>query len=298
MNHVNINTVNPTAIPTKPALRKKGLWADILTHGILIVAAIWSIFPIIWIFCTSFKPREEVFSTTIEFIPHHPTLSNYIYLLTNKDGVFLSWFLNSVLIALLATLVGVFLAATAAYSFSRFKFFGKKSVMFSFLIAQMFPGALLVVPLYSVMKVYGLLNSFLGLIIAYTTVSLPFCVMMLKSFFDTIPIELEEAARVDGLTPFGTFWKIVLPLSLPGLAVTSLYSFINAWNEFLFALTFMNQESYYTLPVGLRTFVNQFVTDWHYMAAGAVLTTIPVMVFFWCSQKYLVSGLTAGGTKG
>lgn len=279
-------------------LKKQGWGVSVLSHILLILAAVWSIFPIIWILCTSFKPRSEVFSTTIEFIPQHPTLGNYLYLLTNKDGVFLTWFLNSIIVAGLATLVGVFLAATAAYAFSRFKFLGKKSIFFSFLVAQMFPGALLVVPLYSVMKVYGLLNSFSGLVLAYTTVSLPFCVIMLKGFFDTIPIELEEAARVDGLTPFGTFWRIVMPLSLPGLAVTALYSFINAWNEFLFALTFMNQESLYTLPVGLRTLVNQFVTEWHYMAAGAVLTTIPVMIFFWWSQKYLVSGLTAGGTKG
>lgn len=297
-NTSNIAVASNQTRVVKSVTPYKSIGTTIVTHGILILAAIWSIFPILWVLITSFKPREEVFSTTIKFIPDHPTLDNYIYLLTNKDGMFLSWFANSLLIALAATAIGVFLAATAAYSFSRFKFIGKKSFFFSFLIAQMFPGALLVVPLYSIMKTYGLLNSFLGLIIAYTTVSLPFCVMMLKGFFDTIPFELEEAARVDGLSPFGTFWRIVMPLSLPGLSVTALYSFINAWNEFLFALTFMNQESYYTLPVGLRTFVNQYVTDWHYMAAGAILTTVPVMIFFWFSQKYLISGLTAGGTKG
>jgi arabinogalactan oligomer/maltooligosaccharide transport system permease protein len=159
MNNVSITTANKTAAPKKASLgiaHKKG---TIISHIILSIAAIWSVFPIVWIVCTSFKPREEVFSTTIQFIPHHPTLNNYLYLLTNKDGMFLSWFLNSILIALVATAIGVFLAATAAYAFSRFKFPGKKSLVFSFLLAQMFPGALLVVPLYSVMKAYGLLNK-------------------------------------------------------------------------------------------------------------------------------------------
>jgi arabinogalactan oligomer/maltooligosaccharide transport system permease protein len=277
---------------------KESIWTKIGIHAILILAAAWSVFPVLWILSTSFKPAQEVFSSTIHFIPQHATLQNYQYILTHEHGIFMTWFANSLLIAAATTAAGVFLAATAAYAFSRFRFAGKRPLLFSFLLAQMFPGALLVVPLYSLMKSYGLLNSYLGLVVAYTTTSLPFCVMMLKGFFDTIPLELEEAAYLDGLTSFGTFWRIVMPLSLPGLAVTALYSFLTAWNEFMFALTFMNREELYTLPVGLQIYVNQFQTDWHYMSAGAILITLPVMIVFYCSQKYLVSGLTAGGTKG
>lgn len=277
---------------------KKGKGLDIFIHIVLLAATLCAVFPLLWVLSTSFKPSSEVFSNIIRFIPAHPTLDNYQYVLTFKNSIFLSWFTNSFILALLTTIVSVFLAATAAYSFSRFKFKGKNAFLFSFLLAQMFPGALLVVPLYSIMKAYGLLNSYAGLVLAYSTASLPFCVMMLKGFFDTIPFELEEAARVDGLSPFGTFWRIVMPLSLPGLSVTCLFSFITAWNEFMFALTFMNGEDLYTLPVGLRIFVNQFQTDWHYMSAGAILITIPVMIVFLGAQKYLISGLTAGGTKG
>ncbi|AVX19730.1 MAG: sugar ABC transporter permease [Bacillota bacterium] len=273
-------------------------WVDLLVHIILALASIISVFPVVWVLSTSFKPESEVFSNVIRFIPEHPTLDNYRYILTFKNHIFLTWLVNSALIAFLTTLVGVFLAATAAYAFSRFEFLGKQTGLFSFLVAQMFPGSLLIVPLYNIIKSYGLLNSYTGLVLAYSTVSLPFCVWMLKGFFDTIPVELEEAARVDGLTPFGTFWRIVLPLSLPGLAVTAFYSFVTAWNEFMYALTFMNREELYTLPVGLRTFVNEFNTDWHYMSAGAILITVPVVIFFFWAQKYLISGLTAGGTKG
>jgi arabinogalactan oligomer/maltooligosaccharide transport system permease protein len=212
--------------------------------------------------------------------------------------IFWKWLGNSVFIAIITTIVGLILASTTAYAFSRFEFKGKKGLLFSFLLTQMFPGAILIVPLYNIIKNMGLLNTYTGLLIAYSTISLPFCVWMLKSFFDTIPKSLEEAAMIDGLTSFGTFWRIILPLSLPGLAVTAFFSFITAWNEFMFALTFMSTTDHYTLPVGLRTFVFEFNTDWNYMAAGAIIVSLPVLIFFFIAQRYLVSGLTTGGVKG
>ncbi|MFY0542562.1 carbohydrate ABC transporter permease [Brevibacillus sp. H7] len=275
-------------------MRQSNWWVHIL----LVIASVIAVFPVIWIFSTSFKPQEEIFSTSIQLIPENVTWDNYLHVLTRSDGVFLNWFWNSTLVALLTTLVGLFLSATAAYALSRFQFVGWKVIDFSFFLAQMFPGALLIVPLYTLVNQMGLLNSYVGLVLAYSTVAVPFCVMMLKNFFDTIPFELEEAARVDGLSHFGTFYRIVLPLSLPGLAVTGFYSFITAWNEFLMALTFMSEETKYTLPIGLRQFVNQFNTDWHYMAAGAIIVTLPVLVVFLLAQRYLISGLTSGGTKG
>lgn len=277
-------------------MEKKSL--NIGTHIVLIIASLISVFPIIWILSTSFKFKEDVLKPGIEIIPHNFTLSNYEHVLSMDGFIFWKWLGNSVMIALITTIIGLFLASTTAYAFSRFEFKGKKFLLFSYLLTQMFPGAILIVPLYNIIKNMGLLNSYTGLLIAYSTISLPFCVWMLKSFFDTIPKSLEEAAMIDGLTSFGTFWKIILPLSLPGLSVTAFFSFITAWNEFMFALTFMSTSEHYTLPVGLRTFVFEFNTDWHYMAAGAIIVSLPVLIFFFIAQKFLISGLTSGGVKG
>ncbi len=271
---------------------------EIGVHTFLIIASLIAIFPVLWLISTSFKPESEIFTSNITIAPQNFTWDNYKYVLNLKDGIFFTWVRNSIVVALSTTILGLFFATTAAYAFSRYNFPGKRGMMYSFLLTQMFPGALLIVPYYNLFKQLGLLNSYTGLILAYSTTALPFCVWMLKQYFDTIPFELEEAARVDGLGPWGTFYKIVLPLSVPSLAVTAFFSFITAWNEFMFALTFMNREELYTIPVGLRSFVYYFRTDWHFMAAGAIMITIPVLVFFFFMQKYLVSGLTAGGSKG
>lgn len=277
-------------------MEKKEL--SIGSHIILILASIVSIFPILWIFATSLKSKNDVLKPGLSLIPSNPTLANYQYVLSMDNYIFWKWLGNSVMVALITTVVGLFLASTTAYAFSRFEFKGKKFLLYSYLLTQMFPGAILIVPLYNIMKDFGLLNSYTGLLIAYSTISLPFCVWMLKSFFDTIPKSLEEAALIDGLTSFGTFWKIIMPLSLPGLSVTAFFSFITAWNEFMFALTFMSTSNHYTLPVGLRSFVFEFNTDWNYMAAGAIVVSLPVLIFFFIAQKFIIGGLTSGGVKG
>jgi len=267
-------------------------------HLFLAIASVVAVFPVFWLLTTSFKPRSDIYSSEIHLVPVNFTWDNYVYLLTMRDQIFLTWVKNSILVAAATTVLGVFLAATAAYAFSRYRFPGKRPMLHSFLVTQMFPGALLVVPYYNLFKNFGLLNTFTGLVLAYCTTALPFCVWMLKGYFDTIPVELEEAAKIDGLNSWGTFYRVVLPLSLPGIAVTAFFSFLTAWNEFMYALTFMSKEQLYTLPVGLRTFVFYFRTDWHYASAGAILITLPVLAFFLIAQRYLISGLVAGGTKG
>lgn len=162
----------------------------------------------------------------------------------------------------------------------------------------MFPGIILLVPLYSLFTNFGLLDTPYSLILAYSTIAIPFCILMLKGFFDTIPFELEEAGRVDGLGIFGTFWRIVVPLSIPGLAVTAFYSFITAWNEFLFAKSFLTSKEALTLPVGMATFIDPFNQPWNLLTAGSVLITLPVLVIFYIAQRYLISGLATGGVKG
>ena len=204
----------------------------------------------------------------------------------------------SLLAATVATLLALALAIPAAYALSRFRFPGRKAALTSFLVVQMFPASLLMIPLYVLLHELGLLNSLAGLVLVYSTTAIPFCVWTLKGYFDSLPRELFEAARVDGAGPIRIFWTIVLPLARPGIAVTALFSFMTAWNEFILAQTFLTDESKYTLPVMLKSSVGQYSADWGQFAAGALLTSLPVMALFYVVQKYLVGGLTAGAVKG
>ncbi|HEX2221200.1 MAG TPA: carbohydrate ABC transporter permease [Candidatus Limnocylindria bacterium] len=281
---------------------KQPLWERVATHSILIVASAIAVFPILWVFSTSFKNQFDVLSTEIELIPADPTLENYQALFdpgSATGGFFWNWFGNSLLISVLTTALSVFLAATAGYALSRHRFWGKRPSTTFFLVSQMFPAVILMVPLYQLLGIqFRLLNTPWALVLAYATTAVPFCVLMLKSYFDTLPIELEEAGKIDGLGPFGAFWRIVVPLSTPGIAVTAFYAFITAWNEFLFALVFLTEPESFTLPIGVRLFINQFTQNWGGTMALSVIVTIPVMVFFYLAQRYLISGLATGGVKG
>jgi arabinogalactan oligomer / maltooligosaccharide transport system permease protein len=279
--------------------RGRKWYMSLLLHGSLIVATVIALFPVFWILISSFKDQQEIISsTTLSILPHHWRISNYVHVITDNNHIFLTWLWNSIVIAFFTTVIGVFLAATAAYAFSRYRFPGYRPALTAFLITQMFPAAILLVPIYNIILHLGLLNHKLGLVLAYCTTAVPFCVWMLKGYFDTIPISLEEAGRIDGLTPFGTFWRIVIPLSLPGLAVTCFYSFITAWNEVAFANVLLVSDKSYTLPVGLQTYVFQFAQNWEKMTAAAVIITLPAVIVFLVAQRYLVSGLTRGGVKG
>jgi arabinogalactan oligomer/maltooligosaccharide transport system permease protein len=281
---------------------KQPLWERIATHAVLLVACAIALFPLIWVVSASFKNQFDVLSTEIEIIPLEPTLENYEALFNPASatgGYFWNWFGNSVFIAVMTTILSVFLAATAGYALSRYRFRGKRPATSFFLVSQMFPAVILLVPLFQLLGIQlRLLNTPWALILAYATTAVPFCVLMLRSYFDTLPIELEEAARIDGLGPLGTFWKIVVPLSTPGIAVTAFYAFITAWNEFLFALVFLTKPESFTLPIGVRLFVNQFTQNWGGTMALSVIVTIPVMLFFYVAQRYLISGLSTGGVKG
>lgn len=279
-------------------LHSRPLWQSALLHGGLVLASIIAIGPILWIVSSSFKRRADIDLPELHLLPPHWTLANYRYVLGANNHVFLHWMWNSLAIALMTTVVGLFLAATAAYALSRYRFPGYRAALNSFLITQMFPAAILLVPIYNIVVKFGLLNSKTALVFAYATTAVPFCVWMLKGYFDTIPISIEEAGRIDGLTPFGTFWRLVIPLSLPGLAVTAFYSFLTAWNEVAFANVILTNDRTYTLPIGLRTYVNQFEIHYEYLTAGAVIVTIPAVIVFLLAQRYLVSGLTRGGVKG
>jgi arabinogalactan oligomer/maltooligosaccharide transport system permease protein len=202
-------------------------------------------------------------------------------------------------VAALTTFLGVFLACTAAYAFSRFRFPGRRAGLMAFLVSQMFPGTLMLIPLYIIIVQWLQLgSSYTSLVLVYTVTAIPFCVWMMKGYFDTIPKELEESALIDGASQATIFFRIILPLAKPAVAVTALFSFMTSWNEFIQAATFMNREDHYTGPVGLRFFVGGYSQQWGYFAAGSIIAAIPVMALFLFLQKYLVSGLTAGAVKG
>lgn len=262
-------------------------------HLALVLASVTALFPVAFIVLVSLR-GENGWTHPMEMSGF--SLSNYTHLLGRTE--FLTWFGNSVIVAAGTTLVGVTIAASAGYAVSRMRFPGHGSLMWSFLLFQMFPVAVLIVPLYNILGSLRLLDSYGGLVLTYCSVSVPFCAWMLKGYFDTVPAEIDESGRVDGLTPFGTFWRLIVPLARPGLAVTAFYTFITAWSEVAFATQFMSSSENYTLAVGLQTFIGPHRAEWGLMTASSVLITVPAGLMFFFAQKHLVAGLTAGGTKG
>jgi arabinogalactan oligomer/maltooligosaccharide transport system permease protein len=274
----------------------------LVLHLVLISFTGLTLLPIALVVRKAITPGQE-FALTLNPIPDRVTLEHFRGVLGRKlpDGtwIFGRQLLNSAIISLGTTLLGVFLACTAAYAFSRFRFPGRRLGLVAFLVVQMFPATLLIIPMYIILSRLGLLNSAGGLILVYATTAIPFCVWMLKGYFDTIPRELEEAALIDGAGRFKIFYVIILPLARPAIAVTALFSFMTAWNEYIMAATFLNREESYTLPVLLKSYVGQHgSTEWGSFAAGAIIVSIPVVALFYALQKNLVAGLTAGGVKG
>ncbi len=274
---------------------ERSIGSSIALHATLLFATFIALFPVVWVLLSSFKPAYAIRSSEITLFKD-PTLENYKHVLL--DTSFPNWFLNSLVVAAFTMVIGISMSASAGYALSRFNFPGKRGLMWVFLLTQMFPVAILIVPIYTIMANLGLINTKASLVIAYCTVAVPFCAWMMRGYFDTIPKELDEAAALDGLGPFGTFYKVILPLARPGLAVTAFYTFLTAWGEVAYAIAFLQTEKKLTLGAGLQQFVPQFNAQWESLTAAAVLVTIPAGIVFFFAQKHLVAGLTAGGTKG
>ncbi|MFF1279641.1 sugar ABC transporter permease [Streptomyces sp. NPDC058299] len=293
-------TETAPASATAPARRTRrrgepGPLGAALLHGGLTAASLIALAPVAWLFYLSLGPGKDDYLHPGK-IADKLTFGNYRFVL--EHTAFFDWFRSTMIVALGTTLIGVFVAATTGYAVSRMRFPGYKQLMWVLLLTQAFPIAILIVPMYEIFGELGLIDSYWSLIIINCTTAVPYSAWLLKGYFDTIPFEIDEAGRVDGLTPFGTFFRLILPLARPGLAVAAFYNFITAVGEVAFATTFMLDDSKYTFAVGLQTFVSQHDAQWNYMAATAVLIAIPVTVFFYLVQKNLVTGLTAGGTKG
>ena len=254
------------------------------------------LFPFYWMTITSFKSEDQMRSLVSMFWPSPAVLENYWQLITKTD--FLVWFRNSAIVSICSTLVATAVGTIGAYALARLKFMGRAFMSSAVLITYLVPPAILFIPLYAQIRAFGLSDSLAGLVATYPSFTVPFVTWLLMGYFESIPIELEEAAMIDGATRFGAFRRVILPLAGPGVLAAGLYAFTQAWNEFLYALVFITNVRLRTLPVGLSTFITGDVYGWGYLMAGAVLTTLPVIAAYIYLQKYMVEGLTAGSVKG
>jgi len=265
-------------------------------YAILTFFTLFSIYPVLRVFSISLRPGDRLLTKSLEIIPTGANFDSYYRLFFEEP--FLKWMANSLLISICVTIVGVGLAVTAGYAFSRFKFPGRSQFMIAIITTQMFPVSMLLLPLFILLINLGLYDSFLGLIIAYSATALPFTIWQMKGYYDTIPYSLEEAAMIDGASPAYTFYKIILPLALPALAITALFSFMTAWSEYLVAVVLIQNTDYFTLPLGLKSFQSNMEASWGLYASGAIVVSIPVVLLFMFVSRWLISGLTLGSVKG
>lgn len=279
---------------------KPSFWVMSLGHLALVLMSVVALYPVLWVVTMALTPGQG-FSVGLIPIPTTVSLDNFAELVGTSDDdgwLFGAQLFNSLVVSGATAIVGLVLSTTAAYALSRYDFPGKEAGLGAFLVTQMFPGVVMLIPLYLVLDTLQLLDSLMGLVLVYATTAIPFSVFTLKGYFDTIPIEMEEAAMLDGAGRVRTFVSVILPLVRPAMAVTALFSFMTAWNEFILAATLISDPRALTLPVVLQRYVDDYGAEWGVFAAGALLVSIPVVALFFALQKHLVAGLTSGGVKG
>lgn len=271
--------------------------AKVVTYILLVVFSIYTMFPFVWMLICSFKPKTEIRTATPSFLIDAPTLENFQRVLF--DAGFVNYIKNSLIVSVVACVLSMIIAVMAGYALSRFyKLKVVKVSNLAMMLSQMIPGVLLLVPLYMIMRQLGILESYGSLILAYTTFVIPLCTFMMSSFFDTVPMALEEAAEIDGCNKAQTLFKVILPLSVPSLVSTGLYAFINAWNEFMYGYIFISTDEYRTLTPAIMLFKGANTIDWGALMAGSVVAVIPMTVIFLFLQRYFLAGLMAGSVKG
>lgn len=277
--------------------KRNRLISSVITYVSLIFFSVVCIFPFVWMIISALKPKNEVRVANPTFYIKEPTLENFRRVLV--DVGFLQYIKNSFFVSIVACLLSMIIAVMAGYALSRY--FRLKVVKVSnlaMMLSQMIPGVLLLVPLYIIMQRLQILESYKSLILAYTTFVIPLCTFMMSSFFDTVPIALEEAAEIDGCNKAQTIFKVILPLSLPSLVSTGLYAFIHAWNEFMFGYIFTSTDQYRTLTPAIMLFKGANLVDWGGLMAGSVVAVLPVTFMFLFLQRYFLAGLMSGSVKG
>lgn len=277
-------------------MKKKIDFSRILTLYLpLFLLLLFALFPYIWTILSSIKPESELFTRQIHYLPQSPTFQNYISLF--KFTNFSKYLTNSIIVALFTVSVAITVSTLAAYSFARFSFPMKNILLLIVLITTMFPKILLIIPLFKIFAFLKMMNTYTALILAHSTFAIPFSVWMLTGYLEMIPKQLDEAAWMDGCTKTQVLFKIILPIMAPGLAATIAYIFIQSWNDYLYAVMFTSDLTVRTLPVGLKMFMGKFEINYGWLTAGGVVTSLPIVLFFFLVQKHLVKGLTAGAVK-
>ena len=285
--------------------RRSELIESLGAHIVVLLAVAFSLYPILWVISLAFSGAASLEAQVMP-VPNEPTLDNLREVVgssrTESDGtrtwLFGPQLANSIIVSVATAFVGVAIAIPTAYAFARFEFVGRREGMRVLLATQMFPAVASAVPLFMILEALELLNTRTGLVLCYASTSVPFAVFQLRSAFEGIPTDLEEAAMVDGATRFQAFVRVVLPVARPAIAVTFLFAFMTAYNEFILAATLLDDELAFTLPVVLQRYIGEFDARWDLFAAGALIVSLPVMLLFYQVQKHMVAGLGAGGVKG
>ncbi|HEY8531626.1 MAG TPA: carbohydrate ABC transporter permease [Limnochorda sp.] len=270
-------------------------YASALLYGALTAAAVVITFPFVWLVLTALKPYAEIYAFPLTYWPKTITFEHFRYVLDLNFG---RYFLNSVIVGLGTGVMSVLIAVLPAYATARIRFPGRKAMLLSILVCQMFPQIVFVVPLLLTLRALNLTNTYLGIIVSYLPFTTPIGVWLIRNFFMEIPGELEEAAQIDGCSRLQVLRRVVLPLALPGIASVGIYAFLWSWSELMFAMSFLTSERMQTIPAFLSLFVGQYQTRWGPLFAGSVLASLPPMVMFLFLQRYFIQGLTSGSVKG
>ncbi|KJL26545.1 Inner membrane ABC transporter permease protein YcjP [Microbacterium oxydans] len=269
--------------------------SNAVAYVLLAFASLVVLVPVAWMLATALKPSEELFSQVVRWLPVRPTLDAFARVFT--DYPFATYFANSIVVVTLSTVIAIAFATFAGYGVSRFEFRGRGSLMTFLLLTQMFPSIMLLIPYFKLFQNFGLIDTRTALVIVYVSFQLPLCTWMMVGYFRSIPTELDSAAEVDGAGRVRTFFQIILPLTMPGVAATAIYAFISGWNEYLFALVLTSSEDKKTVPVGIGQLIGQYRIEWNDLMAASLYALVPLTLIFIFLQKRIVSGMTAGAVK-
>lgn len=278
------------------SLKRNKIVGNSITYILLVIICLAFIIPFLWMISTSFKQPDEIFSVTPSWFPREFSIKNYVNIL--MDTFFITYFKNSIIVSIITMAITIIIATLSGYGISRFWFKGKLLFSIILIVVQIFPGMLMIIPLFTIMNRLHLIDSYAALVIAYGTFALPFCTWMLKGYFDTIPKSLEEAAMLDGCNRLQLLYRIIIPLALPGIVAVAMFAFVLSWQEYLFALTLTRSEEMRTLTVGISMMQSEHGRiNWGQIMAGSTIACIPGLIIFLWLEKYLIQGFTRGGVK-